>query len=113
MPNKVFTKKQAGCYADSARGIYIGQDVVIPMAENYGFVLELCDCEYCHAHRLGNIYDTGWEISRCEWYNEIWDEAENRLNTLCEDGIYFGSTENGDWGLWLTKDEEDGDETHT
>ncbi len=105
MSDKVFTSEARGCYADSARGIYIGQDVVIPMAEKYGFVKELCDCTYCHSHRLGNVYGVEWEISRCEWYNEIWDEAENFLTSLCEDGLYFGGNENGDFGLWEVENE--------
>ena len=35
-----------------------------------------------------------------EWYSEAWDCAEEHMQALTPDGYWFGSTENGDWGLW-------------
>jgi hypothetical protein len=100
----IFTKANAGCYGDSARGTYIGRDVAIPIAKAYGFdpYPTPCDCDYCGVNHNSPNYD----IFRCEYYHEIWDEAETFLNNRTEDGWWWGSTENGDWGLWIADEEE-------
>ena len=41
-----------------------------------------------------------------EEYTWAWDEAEDFLNGLTADSVYFGSTEGGDWGLWPVEDDE-------
>lgn len=35
-----------------------------------------------------------------EFYTEYWIEAEEFINQFIRDGFYFGSTENGDVGIW-------------
>lgn len=114
----VFTKDAVGCYGDSARGQYM-VDHVVDFAQAYGFVLDQsCECGYCCASRkiievfatektgmLTNHYDNDWRASGCEFANEIWDDAEKFLNNITADGLYWGATENGDWGLWEADDE--------
>lgn len=73
-------KADVGCYLDSARGIYIGRYV-------QRFATKL-----------------GWEGEELkedhEFYLEATQEAEDYINELCDDTVYAGSTENGDWGIW-------------
>lgn len=109
----IFARDDAGCYADSARGQYIGC-IVIDMAhcqgwqpwEGFGNDYEAWqDSEAC-----SESYLTAWEsfLTNREDYMELWEEAENYLNTLCDSDVYFGSSEGGDWGLWeIETDEED------
>ena len=90
MESALYTKDDTGCYFDSARGIYIGQ-AVIEMAVEHGMKDDPCNCESCKANGID---------SDCEFYHERWDEAEEFLNTLTSDDVYFGGNDNGDWGLW-------------
>jgi hypothetical protein len=102
MEFKKFGQDEVGCYADGARGRYIGV-VVIEMAEDHGFDIadlleefaQVCDCEQADAPT--------WEefLADHEFYHDTWDAAENYLNGLTEEGYYFGTSEGGgDWGLW-------------
>lgn len=97
-----FFKADVGCYADSARGFYIGEQVVIPMAESCGFDAQsrYCDCDYCKSVFTDLTTPDGFRISQCEYYDEIQDEAERFLQELTEDGLWWGSSDNGDFGLW-------------
>jgi hypothetical protein len=80
-----------GCYFDSARGQYIGIEV-IRLAESYGFTLSDEDEKQC------DVY--------AEHYHELWDEAENYLNTMAPADYYFGSNpDSSDWGLWQAESE--------
>jgi len=75
---------EIGCYFDGNRGIYIGE------------------------HVQSMAYNNGWRPKRDmvphddEFYHEAIDEAEDFLNDLpgVLDGLAFGSTDSGDWGLW-------------
>ena len=87
-----YGEEDVGCYFDCVRGRYIGEDV-IEMAEDRGFVVAKEDEE--------NRHPDG------EFYSELWEEAEEYLNEMTKEGFYFGSNENGDWGLW---EEEEGKE---
>ena len=78
-----------GCYFDSARGQYIGIEV-IRLAEAYG--MQLSDND----DKQVDVY--------AEFYHELWDEAENYLQQFAPEGYYFGSP-NGDWGLWEAEKE--------
>jgi len=40
------------------------------------------------------------EIDHAQFYSEISDDAEEYLNSLTSDDVWFGSSESGDWGLW-------------
>lgn len=81
-------KYPIGCWLDSARGIYIGQSVQ----------------EY--AKEMG--WTGQYEDIDSEFFSEAWNEAEQYLNSLPDlpADVYFGSNENGDWGLW-NDDEND------
>lgn len=80
------TKNDAGCWFDSARGIYIGE-AVIDLAIEHGF-------DPKEEEPKG-----GW--SHYEYYDELQDEAEDFLNEkFAPEDCYFGPNENGDWGLW-------------
>ena len=86
-----FTKADIGCYFDGARGIYIGE-AVQQMAMSHGWK---------YSSQFWMVYSedvTGDQ--HCEEYDEAWTEAEDYLNTLTDDDVYFGSNESGDWGLW-------------
>lgn len=88
------TRDDIGVWYDSARGIYIGEEV-INLAEQCGFKPK--------ARRPRR----GW--SRHEFYWEIVQEAEDFLNDhIAPPGTYFGFHPDGDgcWGLWLIEDEE-------
>jgi hypothetical protein len=74
-----------GCYFDSARGIYIGQAI--------------------QAMAIINGWPQGKAIrivNDSEFYHEATDEAIEFLNDLpgLLEGLYFGYSESGDFGLW-------------
>ena len=87
MPEKIkYTLKDVGCYLDSSRGVYIGEEVQ-QFAKDHGW------------------QDTPVSID-FEFYFDAWDEAEDYLNSSFPvDGASWGSNENGDWGLWKDKDD--------
>ena len=48
------------------------------------------------------------EADHGAYYHEATIEAEDFLNGLTADDVWFGPTESGDWGLWpLTENEEE------
>lgn len=75
-----------GPYADSARGVYMGE-------------------------RIQQIaFDNGWNGESADandtYYDEATDEAEDFLNdNLADEDHYFGVSEQGDWGYWKIEDE--------
>jgi len=97
-----FTMADVGCYLDSARGVYIGE-AVQASAALHGWApadgVVACDHEECEtAHE---------EADHGTLYHEATIEAEDFLNGLTADDVWFGATESGDWGLWpLTENEE-------
>jgi hypothetical protein len=107
----LFTIADIGPYADSARGIYTGA-LIIEMAATHGFKP--------YGEDIFDSFDAWSPIDRWAWctaweqylterddYLELWEEAENYLNAMCDDSVYFGSSEQGDWGLWSVDEEED------
>jgi hypothetical protein len=93
-----YTQTDTGCYFDCARGTYIGE-AVQQLAASHGWK-----------------YSAQWEMvyqddTDGEEYTWAWDEAEEFLNGLTDDGVWFGATENGDWGLWPVVDEDEDEYT--
>jgi hypothetical protein len=81
-------EEASGCWLDSARGRYIGEEVQ-SFATSYGWTL---------LHLSADD----------EYYCEAWDEAEAWLNeNVADEHHYFGSNESGDWGLWPIDDDSD------
>jgi hypothetical protein len=81
--------KEAGCWLDCSRGIYIGEEV-ISIAMDHGFKPE-------------NGSDTEADD---EFYLDVWQEAEDFMQQFAEDGFYFGCSDwGGDWGLWACEEE--------
>ena len=88
-----YTQADTGCYFDGARGTYIGE-CVQQLAMSHGWK-----------------YSAQWEmVYQCdtdgEEYTWAWDEAEEFLNGLTADGVWFGANESGDWGLWVVEQED-------
>ena len=81
-----FTTADIGCYFDGARGVYIGE-AIQDIAESLGW----------DGERLGPDQ---------EWYHDATTEAEDFLNTLTDDDVAFGPSEQGDWGLWHLCDDD-------
>jgi len=79
------TANMAGCWFDSASGIYTGE-AVIDEAIARGFDPQT-ECP-----------EAGW--ADYEYYHELWTEAEEFLGSLAPDGYCIGSNENGDFGMW-------------
>ena len=90
---KTYTQDDTGCYFDGARGVYIGE-AVQQLAASHGW-------KYSAQFETVGVHDDGDP----EAYTWAWDEAEVYLNTLTADGVWFGSTEGGDWGLWPVEDD--------
>ena len=88
-----YTQDDTGCYFDGARGVYIGE-AVQQLAASHGW-------KYSAQFETVNVHDSGDP----EAYTWAWDEAEDFLNTLTAEGVWFGSTEGGDWGLWSVEDD--------
>ena len=100
-----FTTTDIGCYFDGARGIYTGE-AIQEMAQNAGWdawtypnagVLSP-NHENCDGVKDG--VEGHAEIDHAQFYSEITDDAEEFLNNLTSDDVWFGSSESGDWGLW-------------
>jgi hypothetical protein len=78
-----YTRDDIGCYFDGARGwADIGEAVQQMAVDHYVMV---------QGQR-----STASEES----FNDSIDYAENALNGLTADDVKFGSSEQGDWGLW-------------
>jgi hypothetical protein len=78
-------------------------------------------CWYDSAHSASFIgsrvqeeaREAGWqgkvERTRSENFFFAWDEAEDYLNdNIAPEFYYFGSNDNGDWGLWQMNCEDSG-----
>ena len=118
----LFTIADIGCYSDSARGVCSGC-VIIEMATTHGFtyyeectrqqesLFDAFEIWQENEDRFVSLYHSEWEdflISR-EDYLDLWEMAENYLNTMCDDTVWFGCSEGGDWGLWSVDEEEGND----
>lgn len=106
-----FTKADVGCYLDSARGVYIGEEIQASAALHgwspAGGVIP-CDHEECTGRTARGIFYGHLEDDHGTFYHEATSEAEDHLNGLTADDVWFGSNESGDWGLWpLTENEEE------
>ena len=82
-----FTTTDIGCYFDGARGWDDIHNQVQDLAREYGKVF-----------KLDNINEDSDDFPM--WQNEATSEAEEYLNNLTSDDVWFGSSEEGDWGLW-------------
>jgi len=109
----VFTRADIGCYFDSHRGRYIGVEVIL-LAEEHGY--DIADLRATHENLCStNVGGTvvfestfdEWLVNECEFYHEEWDDAENFLNGLCDNEVWAGSGECGDWGIWPCEAGED------
>lgn len=89
-----YTPEDAGCYVDSARGIY-STDFIVDFARNRGATItQNCECRHDDSHWAS-------EFASCEFANEYEDEADNYMNEHYPiEGHYWGRSEHGDWGLW-------------
>ena len=83
-----YTSEDIGCYYDGARGVYIGE-AVQELAASHGWTGV--------RHEPDDV--------RPDSYWWAWDEAEEYLNDLADNSVYFGSNEGGDWGLWAVEDD--------
>lgn len=88
-----YTIDDIGVYFDGARGQYIGE-AVQQLAASHGW-------KYSAQFQTVGVHDGDGEV-----YTWAWDDAEDFLNDLTAEGVYFGSTEGGDWGLWAIEDDE-------
>jgi hypothetical protein len=91
---KSITAKDAGCWVDSAWGHDEMFKRILKIAEYFGYKDTTTEEEK---------YSDYW----LEIQDSIWDECEEFLNFLAPDGFYFGSSEQGDWGLWPIEDYEE------
>jgi hypothetical protein len=95
-----YTIKDAGCYVDSARGIYT-VDAIYAFAEKHGFVLGT-DGE----PELVVLLDKG-KLHEYEFSNDVEDEIDSFMNEQFPvDSASWGRNENGDWGLWTNEEDE-------
>ena len=89
-----FTTTDIGCYFDNARGWEDIHNRVQDFAREYGKVF-----------KFDNINEDAQDFPI--WQNEATNEAEDYLNGLTADDVWFGSTESGDWGLWPLEEENE------
>lgn len=101
-----FTEADAGCWLDSALGIYQGeeiQQIAIDSGMNADVIpthhIEIIVDRFCAADHTEKDHDT--------FYHEATQNAEDYLNTLAPQDYYFGSNESGDWGMWHGCDSDD------
>jgi hypothetical protein len=80
-----FTGDDIGCYVDCSRGIYVGKRIQ-ELAIEYGWSND--------PNANSAVLDPNDES-----YYDATDEAEEFLNTLCDDTVYFGVNESGDFML--------------
>lgn len=100
MGGKQVTIVDVGCWLDSARGQYIGEEVQ-KIAIKAGFKMDFVSCNCDETCPCG-----GKDESHGEWYSGAWDDAEEYLNeNVAPEGTLFYSNENGDWGLWETEED--------
>lgn len=89
-------KLTSGIYFDSNRGVY-NILAVVQLAVKYGKVLNAADSTL--------LAEQEKELTMPEEFIWLFEECEQYLNTICEDGFYFGSTENGDYGVFPINNE--------
>ena len=94
-----FTMFDIGCYFDGTRGVYIGE-AIQAMAHSHGW-------EYLPHIPVIYVADVGeGHANDSLSYHEATNEAEDFLNTLTDDDVAFGPSEQGDWGLWHLCDDD-------
>jgi len=93
-----YTIDDIGVYFDGARGVYIGE-AVQQLAASHGW-------KYSAQFETVKLADIDSPDRFSPTYDFAWDEAEQYLNTLTAEGVWFGSTEGGDWGLWAVESDE-------
>jgi hypothetical protein len=101
-----YTIDDAGCYVDSARGIY-ATDAVVELAEAHGMAyIDACDPGKDGHTDCQDAYFPS-RFAGCEWAGDCEDEADDYMNAhYGVDGAYWGRNDNGDWGLWTIEDDE-------
>lgn len=78
-----FSESDCRCFFDRSLGYFKVAQSVIELAKSHGFKTDA---------KLDELNATELD--------DLWDAAEAFLNTLAARNVYFGSKENGDWGLW-------------
>lgn len=81
------SEDEAGPWVDASRGIYMGVEI----------------------QRIAQ--ERGWEGAQVldpkdETYFDAAHDAEEYLQSVAPDGYYFGTSEQGDWGLWKFEEEQ-------
>ena len=84
-----------GCIFDSAAGQY-NFPRIIKLALANGLKGSIFE---------GDMFTDEEMLSHADLHEEVVD-AENYLSGLLPDGYWFGSTENGDWGIWRNDDSD-------
>ena len=97
--NAMVSPNEAGPWFDGSRGIYL-PGMVITEAITHG-ATNLEDFRSLSPEEM---------LARDDYY-EAMDDAETYMNTLAPPGYWFGSSEQGDWGLW-EMDQEDSESEH-
>jgi hypothetical protein len=93
-----------GCIFDSAYGVY-NFPRVVALAVEYGFKTKFLP------EKLGeNMAMSSLTSEEDEILMEEVTMAESFLSDFVPDGHYFGSNENGDWGVWCYEDEDSDDD---
>ena len=98
-PDITYTLQDVGCYVDGARGIY-AIDTIVDFAETHGFTH---DVEQTPTGMPGDFLT----YSSYEFAGELEDEIDDYMNKhYAADSAYWGRSEDGDWGLWKTEEEQ-------
>lgn len=85
------TAKDAGCWVDGARGIYMGERVIF-LARQWGWEPDMSEW---------SEKDFTPDADDPEIYDAAIDAAEEYLNTIAPEGYYFGFDGDGaGFGLW-------------
>ncbi len=88
-----------GCYVDCARGIY-AIDKIVSFAESHGM-----PSPEVPEHNQTTVFQS--RFASYEFSSEIEDEATDYMNDkYAVDGAYWGRSEQGDWGLFQTEDNQ-------
>lgn len=90
-------KLTTGIYFDSNKGIYNILSVV-QLAVQYGYKLSAADSAL--------LAEQAQELTMPEDFIYLFEECEQYLNSLCEDGYYFGTNESGDYGVLPINNEQ-------
>lgn len=96
----------AGCWLDSARGWTTYPAIIDIACGTYWFELPE-DVKTAWASFATDQHDDWLEFWRDrDDMHDVCDMAESYLNTLAPEGYYFGTSEQGDWGLWAIEGDE-------